>query len=181
MRFTEFILYPSIRKMEQAPLTWKVIPGFERYEVNECGEIRNKRSGIVRIMDRNAGGYARFRISVDNKYKRLMVHRAVALAFIPNPQNKKCVDHIDNNKLNNHVSNLRWATVSENALNTKIRANTVFKNVVKSGKKFYWRVTINFQTHRSETFETAKEAFEDFTAKIRTLSEFASIQSRTIA
>jgi hypothetical protein len=106
-----------------------------------------------------------------------MAHKAVALAFIPNPQNKTIVDHIDNDIKNNKISNLRWATVSENALNTKLRKNTKFKNIVRSGKNFYWRIMVNFQTHRSKgTFKSPEEAFEDFKLNVRSLSEFASIQ-----
>lgn len=53
----------------------------------------------------------------------MLVHRLVALAFIPNPDNKQFVDHIDTNRLNNNVSNLRWTTISENANNPNTIAN----------------------------------------------------------
>ena len=52
-------------------------------------------------------------------YKNYLVHRLVAETFIPNPENKPCIDHIDRNRLNNNVSNLRWVTVKENNLNQK--------------------------------------------------------------
>lgn len=157
--------------------SWKTVPGFEKYEVNENGDIRNKKTGTIRKLDCNASGYHRLRIQTKDGYKRIMAHKAVALAFIPNPQNKTIVDHIDNDIKNNKISNLRWATVSENALNTKLRKNTKFKNIVRSGKNFYWRIMVNFQTHRSKgTFKSPEEAFEDFKLNVRSLSEFASIQ-----
>lgn len=164
------------------PLSWKQIPGFDCYEVNQNGEIRNKKTGIVRKCDTNASGYYRLRVQTEKAYRRILVHKAVALAFLENPLKKPIVDHIDNDIKNNRLSNLRWATVSENALNTKLRKTSTYKNVVRSGKKYYWRITVNFQTHRSEkTYETPKEAFEDFKINVRKFSEFASIQCASIA
>lgn len=59
-------------------------------------------------------GYEQVSLRLNNKNKFLYIHRLVALAFVPNPQNKSCVNHIDGNKQNNHVSNLEWCTASEN-------------------------------------------------------------------
>lgn len=59
-------------------------------------------------------GYHTSIISVLGKKSTVKIHRLVAQAFIPNPENKPCVNHIDNNRHNNKVSNLEWVTFSEN-------------------------------------------------------------------
>ena len=61
-------------------------------------------------------GYLRVYMRRDSDYKRvdMYIHRLVALAFIPNPENKRFVNHIDTNRSNNHVDNLEWCTSKEN-------------------------------------------------------------------
>lgn len=63
-------------------------------------------------------GYVQVMLKQDGKRKKALVHRLVALAFIPNPLNKPCVNHIDGNKENNSVENLEWCTYSENELHS---------------------------------------------------------------
>ena len=69
------------------------------------------------LKPRNQRGYL-FVVLYDGElHKRRPIHRIVADAFIPNPENKPCVDHIDTNRTNNNVDNLRWVTYKENANN----------------------------------------------------------------
>ena len=72
--------------------------------------------------------------SVGIMKKTHMVHRLIAQSFIPNPDNKPCVNHIDGNKLNNHVSNLEWCTIKEN--NAHARATGLHKQAVGHKVKY---------------------------------------------
>ena len=69
-------------------------------------------------------GYCRVALSNSENRKKFLVHRLVALHYIPNPNNKPQVDHIDRNTQNNHVSNLRWVTNQENIDNRIYTSNT---------------------------------------------------------
>ena len=94
----------------------KEIPDHPGYWVTREGQIWSKKQtkGKFLRLTPNAGGYLVFSWSY-GRYVRssTLVHRAVALAYLPNPENKYSVNHLDGNKLNNHVQNLAWATREE--------------------------------------------------------------------
>lgn len=95
-------------------MTWKKINGYSNYSINECGEIRNDETGkIKKPFTNKANGYLMVDLWKDNKAKKYTIHRLLAEAFIPNPENKPTVDHKDGNRQNNDLANLRWATYSE--------------------------------------------------------------------
>ena len=88
------------------------------YEVNELGEVFRVGNPKPKYQSVNRDGYKVVGLWKNNKSTAKTVHRLVALAFIPNPENKPCVNHIDGNKQNNHVSNLEWVTYSENTIHS---------------------------------------------------------------
>lgn len=97
---------------------WKDVVGYEGlYEVSNLGKVRSvsrgNRKGRVRVLYQS-GRYLDVVLSKEGKHKTHDVHRLVAMAFIPNPNNKAQIDHIDGNSINNNVTNLRWATPKEN-------------------------------------------------------------------
>ncbi len=96
---------------------WKVIDGFEKYEVSSFGRVRNSITGRVLKLT-NKAGYYNVSLTNINEFgkvkKGLRVHRLVGFAFIENPENKPEINHKDKNKLNNNVSNLEWNSRKEN-------------------------------------------------------------------
>ena len=131
---------------------WKDIPN-TFYQIGSCGNIRNKNNGRIKVpFDRNRTGYIRA-ILFDGKggKKRYFVHRLVAQAFIPNPENKPQVNHIDGDKTNNCVDNLEWATREENMQH----AYYVLKREIgfafgKGGSDVVWNKGKDIKTLRPE-------------------------------
>lgn len=88
----------------------------ERYEVSNSGFVRNKKTNRILRQQVDKKGYMRVRLCLNCVKVTAKVHRLVAIAFLSNPNMKPQVNHIDTNKKNNCVSNLEWATNSENQL-----------------------------------------------------------------
>ncbi len=101
---------------------WRNLPieGLEHYQVSNIGRVRNssyKGTGRVRNMTPCIGkdGYLMVCLtSLTGKQRNYWVHRLVALAFIPNPDNLEQVNHLDENKVNNSADNLEWCTSKQN-------------------------------------------------------------------
>jgi len=122
---------------------YKPVVDFENYEVSNIGSVRNVKTGKILnpIIDKHC--YYHVNLYKNNKRTYKSIHRLVAEAFLCNTDNKECIDHQDNNKLNNNVNNLRFATKSENAQNAKIsKTNTSgIKGVDKKGNKWRSQIT----------------------------------------
>lgn len=95
---------------------WKQIKGFEGYFVNEKGDILSKKDKKEKLLVQSklSAGYLVVSLSNRKIIKTKSVHRIVGEAFIPNPESKPEINHIDGDKTNNKVSNLEWNTSLEN-------------------------------------------------------------------
>ena len=98
---------------------WKIIEKYPNYMISNLGKIKSlnyKRTGKEQILKQsiNGRGYYYVLISINNKYKNILIHKAVAEAFLENDNNYSDVNHIDGNKLNNCIANLEFCTRSEN-------------------------------------------------------------------
>lgn len=94
---------------------WKVIPSFPKYEINKMGQVRNRKDKMLRKI--NVKPHQRVTVTLllkNGKNIPRLLHRLVAETFLPNPDNKPEVNHIDGDIHNNTLSNLEWVTRSEN-------------------------------------------------------------------
>jgi hypothetical protein len=104
----------------------------KRFHIGDHGTIKTD-EGLVIKPSLNDKGYLKAYLCVsitpgERKKKNFYIHQLVGLAFIPNTENKPCINHIDGNKLNNHYANLEWCTIAENLAHAS--ANGLLKNKI---------------------------------------------------
>lgn len=106
---------------------WRTIEEAPNYEVSNQGRIRNKKTQrILNPGAYGATGYKQVNMAIPaegNKQKKRYIHRLVAQYFIPNPEDKREVNHINGNKLDNRAENLEWVTSSENQIKRHEQGN----------------------------------------------------------
>ena len=116
---------------------WKDIPHFDGFQVSNDGRVRNKHGRVLKGSINN-NGYQMVHLRTKDKNKLCTVHRLVAEAFIPNPDNLPQINHKDENKLNNEVNNLEWCTSKYNAnYGTRNKRKAKPIQCVETGK-IYW-------------------------------------------
>ena len=133
---------------------------FEKYEVLNSGNIRNRQT--MRILKSRATNKNYMVIDLGDTMKQ--VHRLVAEAFLLNPENKKCIDHIDGDTINNKLINLRYATNQENSFNQKLSVHNTSgsKGVCydKSKKKWKSSIKLNSKSIHLGYFERIEDAIQ---------------------
>lgn len=89
--------------------------GYPKHYITTCGKVVSLITNKPKILKPSLyRGYLALELNYKGKAKKYLLHRLVALAFIPNPENKPCVNHKDERKTNNYILNLEWVTHKEN-------------------------------------------------------------------
>ena len=148
------------------------IKDFETYHVSNIGNVKNIKNNV--ILKQHVSGYGYYMVKLNDKTnkKTKYIHKLVAEAFLTNNEGKPHVDHINNDKSDNKLTNLRFATLQENIRNTKLYKNNTSgcKGVYYCKKSKKWRSRIKIDgipVHLGcfDTIEEAKQSRHDAVKK----------------
>ena len=158
----ELTIEQKAKAYDEALDEFSDIQGYEGlYKINRSGEVLSVRSGKLLKAGKNKQGYMNVVLTKDGKAKTHKVHRLVALAFIPNPNNYPLINHKDENKTNNRVKNLEWCTSKYN-LNygsaIKRRSEAIIASPVKQRKAV---VQLSLLGEFVKEYRSTKEASEE--------------------
>lgn len=144
---------------------WRDVVGYEGlYEISNMGNVR--RDGRI-LKTHLAGGagnkwYHYVALSKEGSVKKFRVHRLVAIAFLPNPDNLPVIDHISGDEKDNRLSNLKWETRRGNWLNPTNKSRPVgrsgHKNIFLNHDNWMVRMNVNGAIKYIGTFKTLEEA-----------------------
>ncbi len=139
---------------------WRLISGYNKYEISSHGRVRINTNGhIMKQMD-DKDGYKYIGLTQDKKRKAHKVHRLVGFAFLEKKDEHVEVDHIDRNRSNNMLDNLRWSTGSINQRNRTIAKNNssgISGVTLDNGNKPGWRASWYDDNKRHNKFFSIKK------------------------
>tara|TARA_R110002073_G_C9002246_1_gene539009 strand:+ start:19 stop:471 length:453 start_codon:yes stop_codon:yes gene_type:complete len=137
------------------------IEGYSNYLIYDDGKVWSKNRKKFMNAKLKCNGYFQLGLYKNNKRKFFLIHRLVALHYIDNPENKPEVDHIDRNKTNNNVSNLRWVTALENSDNKNKSSNTGEKYIFIQTIRHYKYYHIQKYKSFSQTLRCDSHSLQD--------------------
>lgn len=161
-------------------MEWRVFAEFPRYSVSNTGLVKNNNTGKMLKPQVESNGYLRVLLYPEKKHR--LIHRMVALTFIPNIKNKPCINHIDGDKQNNCDSNLEWCTYQENCqharsvLNRGASIETMRRNADRN-REFHKKKVLCVETQK--VYESFASAEKELGLCGRTISNVINGRSHT--
>lgn len=157
---------------------FKDIIGYEGYyQISNLGRVKSsyKKCSILKS-PKCKSGYKTVNLYRDKKLKNCYLHRLIAITFIPNPENKPYVNHIDGNKLNNDLNNLEWCNGSHNV---KEAFRLKLKNNPKGSENKRSKKVIN--TITNEVYDSLEDASKKLGIKKNKLSYHLNSKNNTLS
>ena len=115
-------------------MEWRIVKEIPIYSVSDTGEVKNNITGRI-LIPIYTKGYMMVHLYYNSQRYDRLVHRLVATEFIPNPQNKPFINHIDGSRNNNNVNNLEWCTHQENILHFyRVSDSTIAREKIRLSK-----------------------------------------------
>ena len=149
---------------------FKNIPGFEDYSISKCGLVKSNRRGRLLVQVTRKDGYKELGLRKDKKKYVMLVHRLVAMTYIPNPLRKPCVNHLDSDRGNNNLSNLEWCTYKENLEHASSKGRLIGKRGEDSSSSVMDNSTCHEICKRMEEGATLTELSKCYGINLKTLS-----------
>lgn len=138
------------------------IEGYENYLIYDDGRVYSKNVNRFLKQCKDGRGYYSINLCKNGKFKMFNIHRLVGLHYLESIEGKNVIDHIDRNKTNNHVNNLRWCNHSENMINTDVHKHSILhiKHIRKTKNDTYIFRLQRQNINHSKTFKTLDEAID---------------------
>tara|TARA_R100000951_G_C2552280_1_gene152869 strand:+ start:83 stop:628 length:546 start_codon:yes stop_codon:yes gene_type:complete len=150
---------------------YRDVPGYEGlYSVSDHGNVYNHRTN--RVLKANNSGYPIVNLCKDSKRKSHHIHKLVAMAFLDHMPGgyTTIVDHIDNDKTNNHISNLQLTTVRHNTSKDQVSKYDLPTGVTRNKKRFMSRIQHNGQRIYLGTYITIEEASNAYQSYLKSIT-----------
>jgi hypothetical protein len=139
--------------------TWREVIDWPQYSVSSEGRIRNNRKQKLLNPSLDSKGYKKISVGAAKDRKTLWIHREIAKCFLENPTNLPIIDHINRNRQDNRIENLRWVTYSDNQVNRDyINNSTGERCIYKHGHRFVVMIRRKGYPRIQQYFSTLGEA-----------------------